>query len=577
MQIVSNATKYNWRRLNTSGGNRLTSRANKTASQRQVTASAYLRDSMAERLLVSLRERTEPLADIMMSLCRIALAQNGILGKEHVRAFISRYDATQIPKIEVDGQIFTRGLDVLGFIYQSLMAEGRRNSLGVYYTLDSVAEYIAGERTYDANATVLDPCCGSGSLLLNAGMTNPENLYGFDVDPIAVMIASVNLLIKYKEIAFIPRIYERDFLRRGLSAHADCPEIPDRFDFIVTNPPWGADRGNEYKADYPEIRSGERSSMVIAQSIRYMADGGRACFLLPVSLLNVDAHKDIRKIILDNCRIAGIHTFNGRFDGVYTRFFAIDIEKKEVSRQEYDVKDTASAPSRITLSAEEVNRGIIRTESCSVFASNIIGKVDALGNDNLAGSQWALGIVTGDNKNKVLAAPAQDAEPIVTGKDVAPLCLSECKKYVVFNPEYFQQCAPVKMYRAQEKLIYRFIARYPVVAYDDRQRLCLNSANIVIPDVETLSVKSVCVLLNSYLYRFYYQTRFSDIKVLKKNMASLPFPKVGAETDKKLAGFLDKCCAGIDCVEEMNEAVFSIFGISEEEKGYIKNAVLTGK
>ena len=41
--------------------------------------------------------------------------------------------------------------------------------------------------------------------------------------------------------------------------------------------------------------------------------------------------------------------------------------------------------------------------------------------DRLSHSLWALGIVTGDNKNKVKKEKAEGLEPVYAGKQVAPL------------------------------------------------------------------------------------------------------------------------------------------------------------
>lgn len=352
--------------------------------------------------------------------------------------------------------------------------------------------------------------------------------------------------------------------------------MPHTFDYIFTNPPWGGDRTGAYKGMFPEIRSGERASMVIAESLNRLAANRRACFILPVSLLHIQAHRDVRELLLRNSSINGIHLFDDRFDGVYTRFFALEISgtaKKE--GHTYRVISGRGETAEIKVSEDNIADGEIPLTPPTSLSNLIIGKMEAARFADLKNSRWALGIVTGDNKNKLLAAAAPGSEPIVTGKEVMPLKVAECKKHIVFRPETFQQCAPEALYRADEKLIYKFIAKYPVVAYDDRRRLCLNSANIVIPALEGISTKSACVLLNSLLYRFYYRSRFNDIKVLKGNLASLPFPKLTAEQDAMLSAMLDRQLDG-DCTrDEADEAVFEIFGLSAAEKEHILTSPLT--
>ena len=192
--------------------------------------------------------------------------------------------------------------------------------------------------------------------------------------------------------------------------------------------------------------------------------------------------------------------------------------------------------------------------------------------DDLTHSQWALGIVTGDNKKKVKKEIKPGLEPVYSGKHVKPFFLEETAAYILFEPETFQQCAKTEYFRAPEKLIYRFIAKYPIVAYDDRQCLCLNSANILIPDIDGIAVKSVAALLNSTLYHYYYSMKFSDIKVLKGNLQALPFPKLTPEQDCELSDLVTTLLSegySNEYQQRLDKAVFSIFGITPTEQVYI--------
>lgn len=203
---------------------------------------------------------------------------------------------------------------------------------------------------------------------------------------------------------------------------------------------------------------------------------------------------------------------------------------------------------------------------------SIINKMESSCNDKLTHSTWALGIVTGDNKNKVKKEMDEGLEPIYTGKDVKPFKLQDESSYILFNPKNFQQCAKEEYFRAPEKLIYRFIAKYPIVVYDNKQRLCLNSANILIPELDSISIKSVAALLNSTLYRYYYSLKFSDIKVLKSNLQELPFPKLTKEQDEKLSELvsdIQENSFSLAHQQLLDKIVYSIFEITEEEQKHI--------
>ena len=106
---ICNATASNWRRLNAESQGKLTSRANKTLSERKVIAAGYGRTAKAKAWLAMAQDMEGTVEEVMSELCRKALAEPSA----------------------VSG-------DVLGFVYQSLRTEGERNRAGIYYTHEAV-------------------------------------------------------------------------------------------------------------------------------------------------------------------------------------------------------------------------------------------------------------------------------------------------------------------------------------------------------------------------------------------------------------------------------------------------------
>ncbi len=509
--------------------------------------------------------------NIMYTLAYSALSQKDLLQKPHVQKFLKKYIHLERVSIDIPKDIWESENDVLGFIYQSLITEGERNITGQYYTCKSVVEYMVGNKALSDTETFLDPCCGSGAFLMAVKTNNPANLYGFDINPTAVMIASVNLLIRYKDKEFCPHIYCLDFLSNDLFTSDSRNELPFKFDNIYTNPPWGSDKEGLYTFNYPYIKSKERASMIISESLNRLTNTGTLCFLLPSSLLKIKTHIDIRKLILTNTTILQIDIYKDRFDGVYTDYFSIKINPVKTTNQSYIVTSDGG-DTNISLSEEDRASGNIVLENFNNLDNSIIEKMESLCHDKLSHSLWALGIVTGDNKNKVKKEKTDGLEPVYAGRQVNPFKLQDESLYILFDPENFQQCAREEFFRAPEKLIYRFIAKYPVVAYDDKQCLCLNSANILIPQLDTISVKSVAALLNSTLYHYYYSLRYSDIKVLKGYLQDLPFPKLTKKQDESLSALVtDIQSSSFSSVyqQQLDKEVYSIFGITEKEQEQI--------
>ena len=570
MPRISKATEYNWKKLNSDSKEKLTKRANKTRSTKRITATSYLDDYKANELLKRVMIVESTIGNIMYSLVYSAFSQKGLLQKKHVQAFLQQYTDMECLDIDVPKGTWDSDKDILGFIYQSLITEGEKNISGQYYTNRSVVEYILNGKALSENETFLDPCCGSGAFLMGISTNNPSNLYGFDINPIAVMIASANLIIKYSEIVFTPNVFCIDYLGKDLLTNSRA-DIPFKFDNIYTNPPWGSDKEGLYTANYPLIKSKERASMVIAESLHRLKENGTLYFLLPTSLLKIKSHNDIRRYILSNTTIHQIDIYKDRFDGVFTDYFSIKLCPQKTQKQSYVVTSDKGS-SLVTLPDSDYASGNIAIENFSMIDNSIINKMESSCNDNLSHSTWALGIVTGDNKNKVKKEKTEGLEPIYVGKHVTPFKLQDESSYILFDPDNFQQCAKEEYFRAPEKLIYRFIAKYPIVAYDDKQCLCLNSANILIPDIDSISIKSVAALLNSTLYHYYYSLKFSDIKVLKGNLQELPFPKLTKEQDEELSALvtdIQSTSFSIEYKHELDQIVYSIFSINSIEQKQI--------
>lgn len=119
-----------------------------------------------------------------------------------------------------DSLTVARSRDVLKHLYQDLVPDTLRKSLGEFYTPDWLVEITLDKTgvTDWLNCRCLDPTCGSGSFLLAvvkrireagvaAGWADTQilqhitrNVWGFDLNPLAVQAARVNLLISMSDL-----------------------------------------------------------------------------------------------------------------------------------------------------------------------------------------------------------------------------------------------------------------------------------------------------------------------------------------------------------------------------------------
>lgn len=156
---------------------------------------------------------------------------------------------------------------------------------------------------------------------------------------------------------------------------------------------------------------------------------------------------------------------------------------------------------------------------------------------------FALGIVTGNNKKYIDTEKREDNEVILKGSDLYKYKFHHTSNYIVFQPELFQQVAPVEYYRSKEKLLYRFICNQLVFAYDSAQTLSLNSCNLLIPQVDGLNIKYIMAILNSTVAQFYFKKQFNSVKVLRSHIEQIPIPKIKKEQQEALMLWIEALIA----------------------------------
>ena len=572
--VISEATSRNWKRLRSKKGGRLKARANKQLSTKSILPLEYFSNKEnvgdIQRFVEFCKEKEYKVEDVLYSVGVRLLKKAGILEQKHVAAVLKAMTSSEfyehselliLPPLPSDEH------DLLGLLYQCFLLEGEKNRKGSYYTPYSVAKYMTKGLDFSKNQTFFDPCCGSGAFILALEGASPSQIFGCDNDPIAVMIAKINLLLKYKSEVFEPKIYKCDYLKQHFNVN---------YTYIISNPPWGAVLFDE--KNHP-ISTRESFSFFFEKAFGQLEDGGTIRFLLPESVLNVKSHRTFRKFLLENGGLQSITRYLGSFSGVQTKF--IDIQStRHFDRSGTECSEVEKSPAIATFSFDEDFSTPLRSArndvslQCFYLTKNLnfnllsdselkkVQKILAKRKYTLKDSIWGLGIVTGDNKKHLKLKRGKGFEPIYTGKEVEAYSLKQPRYFVKYKRADYQQVAKDEIYRADEKLIYKFISKNLVFAYDDSKSLVLNSANILIPRIPGMSVKTVLAFLNSGLFKFLYKSLFGEIKILKGNLMELPFPSISYETDKKLTELVDEVLKGNkEAKNSINELIYNVFEI----------------
>ena len=471
--------------------------------------------------------------------------------------------------------------DILGLIYISCKNIGNRKATGSYYTSNKVVKQLISKFDFQENERILDPCCGTGNFLLQLPDTvSFDNIYGNDIDAISVRITKLNMALKFEATieAINKHITKLDYLTEF--------EISNNYHYIIGNPPWGYDYSEDKKSILKTIfkstsgKNLESYDLFIEQGIKNLAVGGHLAFVLPEALLNVKAHTDIRSIILNQCSIRKLDFLGNAFYGVQCPCIIMDLQY-----QNMPLTTIGMIVSNKNLTFTIKTERTITPDYFRFIASDeeyeILQKVRDVNSvcylkDN---SDFALGIVTGNNKKYISEIKTNENEMILKGADISKYHINKTSNYIVFKPENFQQIAPIEMYRAPEKLLYRFISNQLVFAYDNLQTLSLNSCNIVIPRFAQIKMKYVLAILNSRVAQFIFKKEFNSVKVLRSHIESIPIPFVDEQTQDKIIAVTDLLIGGLSSeqlyakYDELDLLICELFQLTARDQRVIRQAV----
>lgn len=209
------------------------------------------------------------------------------------------------------------GDDILGDAYEYLMrhfATESGKSKGQFYTPAEVSRIMAKAVGINGQtprtATIYDPTCGSGSLLLKAADAAPDGLsiYGQEKDVATYALARMNMVIHNNADA---ELWRGNVITQP---HFKNPNGGLRtFDFVVANPPFsdkawstGLEQGfGRFEDGTPPTKNGDYAYLL--HVIASMKSSGKAVIVMPHGVLfRGNAEGEIRRRIIRRGYIKGI-------------------------------------------------------------------------------------------------------------------------------------------------------------------------------------------------------------------------------------------------------------------------------
>lgn len=567
---------------------KLSFRVNRSRSNEKLICFQGINSSERKNLLQSLvktfEESTATIEEGVFALIICVLKSNNFLNEnsllnpitriektcsDWLKSILQKTSKTTIEILSLFEKYFIPNAndDLIGAFYQSVQNIGQKSSTGSFYTPKELLPKINIEK----KQTIYDPCCGSGNILINSinKHFDSENIFASDIDDIALKICEVNLSLFFNNPNIKSIIFKKSFFEPIINTETT-------YDIIITNPPWGykfnAKEKQLIQTQYYLLGNAESFSICLYNAVQLLNKKGKLFFFLPKSFLNVKWHSNIRRFIFSLDYALKIKLLGNAFKGVVSKTLLLCIDKSEKS---FDVQVFENEK---TFNVEKYL--LTQNDNCIFLKVNsldktIVKKIYSLEHYTLKGNcEFALGIVTGDNKNFIQNKKTKNNEKIYRGKSIIPYCLLDSDEYIEFTPEKFQQVANEKYYRTK-KVVYRFIADRIICCISENNELMLNSANIFIPKIN-YPFELIVALFNSSIYAFLYKKKFDAIKVLRSHIEQLPIPKFNNEQQAKILKIYNKIVESQNSKIlkiEMDTLIARLFFLSEDEIEYIRGEI----
>ncbi len=498
---------------------------------------------------------------------------------------------------------------------------------GVYYTPTYIVDYIVKNTVGKlvegktpgqvAKLRILDPACGSGSFLigayeylldwhrdnyLSAGpkkhrkklyegpggdwrLTTSEkkrillnNIYGVDIDPQAVEVTKLSLLLKVLEgetgdtlesqlklfheralpdlgnnIKCGNSLIEPDYYdglqpdllsgetRHRVNAFSWTKEFPSvrrmqGFDAVIGNPPYvfggnygmaKTDKAYFKRTYYAGSGKVNLFTLFMEQAIELLRIGGRMSFIIPNTFLRVTSYAKSREFVLRETAIESIVDLGvGVFKGATTSSVII------VLRREPDAGENR-IEARVGLSSKPLHFKQLDFMSGSFLLNIRVAPKEGLLLSKMCRdtvplgdlcAELIFGVVITKNRDDVVSTRCQRGyKKFLEGRDIGRYYIRPVNKFLLYDREQLHRPRTAKIFETEEKLLIQRITggdRPLKAAYDDKQHYDKESINnLILKEDQPCNIKYVLGLLNSSLISWFYNKRFTNESTLTVNIS----------------------------------------------------------
>jgi len=311
----------------------------KMADERGINLSSieYEQDKKKVKIDCSWKPFTEKsgtdLLDAFASMLQGLSKQSGLLGDIFTQAMPRFNNPVNLKKVvnmidEVDWS--SMDVDMKGAAFEGLLeksaAEGKKGA-GQYFTprvlISSIVNVMRSDPRVAKEYKICDPACGTSGFLMVAYewlmeaskgalerkdvlRIKKQTYYGQELVPRPRRLALMNLFLPGLE----PQIYLGDSLYES--------DRGERYDCILTNPPFGTKGANQAPVrDDFTVSTSNKQLNFIQHVVTILNPGGRAAMVLPDNVLFPDEAGDVFKYLIEDCNV---HTLLRLPNGTFTPY-----------------------------------------------------------------------------------------------------------------------------------------------------------------------------------------------------------------------------------------------------------------
>jgi len=500
-------------------------------------------------------------------------------------------------------------------------------------------------RDWLLHVKILDPACGSGAFLNQAleflirehgELQNDlvlmgditayyeieksileHNLYGVDINEDAVEIAKLSLWLrtasKGRELTSLAGkikcgnslIDDKSVAENAFVWEDEFPEVfaQGGFDVVIGNPPYVFARENinqnekdyyikEYKSATYQINT---YILFMEQAIKLLKINGFNGLIVPNAWLMVYSGQELRKYLLDNCKINQIINLSGySFENVNVETIILIAKKEKVFSNEISI--LLSNNTEFILSHQKIQEDFINNEGYEfrVFSDNesslLVKKLqnNSVYLDELVHIKAGLqayekdkGIpkqTANDVKNRIYDYNYQYDEntfKYLDGKDVGRYFISWNGLYLQYG-EHLAAPRTFNLFDGKKIIIREITGKYPnnIIATYDETLFLYNRSNIgiIARENKTISLKYVVVILNSSLISYYFvkntakSVRQMFPKIILNDLRQFPFKEISDSQQEPFIQEADKMLSLNKQLQETKQNFLNELGLEKLTK-----------